>query len=214
VDVGQCQGNPTKRCAPVARTRRLCRRYAHILTSQHSVEIAKMIVRLSKCALLFGVSLFFSLVSIDNTSDYKSNFEFVRHVLSMDTTFPGNHGLWRALPQPSVQIVFYIAIVLWEIATCVLSWWGAVRLTMRLRAPAAAFDQAKSVAVGALTLGCMLWLVAFIDVGGEWFLMWQSKTWNGQEAAFRMFVVLGLILIYLSQPEYRVDKERENLIPK
>jgi predicted small integral membrane protein len=180
-----------------------------ILTSQHLVEAAKMIVRLSKCALLFGVALFFSLVSVNNTSDYKSNFEFVQHVLSMDTTFPGNHGLWRALPQPSVHAVFYIAIVLWEIATCVLGWWGAVRLTRRLRAPAALFDQAKSVAVGALTLGCMLWLVAFIDVGGEWFLMWQSKTWNGQDAAFRMFVVLGLILIYVSQPECRVDEERE-----
>jgi predicted small integral membrane protein len=110
--------------------------------------------------------------------------------------------------------MFFIAIVLWEITTCVLSWWGAVRLTMRLKASAAAFDQAKSVAVGALSLGCMLWLVAFIDVGGEWFLMWQSKTWNGQEAAFRMLVVLGLILIYLSQPECRVDEEREKLIPK
>jgi predicted small integral membrane protein len=55
----------------------------------------------------------FSLVSVNNISDYKSNFEFVRHVLSMDTTFPGNHGLWRALPQPSVHIVFFIALVLW-----------------------------------------------------------------------------------------------------
>jgi predicted small integral membrane protein len=43
--------------------------------------------------------------------------------------------------------------------------------------------------------------VAFISVGGEWFLMWQSKTWNGQDAAFRMFVVLGIILVYLSLPE-------------
>jgi predicted small integral membrane protein len=166
------------------------------------------------CLASLSLSLSLSLISIDNISDYESNFEFVRHVLSMDTTYPGNHGLWRALPQSSVHIMFFIAIVLWEITTCVLSWWGAVRLTMRLKASAAAFDQAKSVAVGALSLGCMLWLVAFIDVGGEWFLMWQSKTWNGQEAAFRMLVVLGLILIYLSQPECRVDEEREKLIPK
>jgi len=70
------------------------------------------------------------------------------------------------------------------------------------------------VAVGAFTLGCMLWLVAFIDVGGEWFLMWQSKPWNGQEAPFRMFVVFGLILMYLSHPECRIDEEREKLIAK
>ncbi len=33
------------------------------------------------------------------------------------------------------------------------------------------------------------------------FLMWQSKTWNGQEAAFRVFVVLDHILLYISSPE-------------
>jgi predicted small integral membrane protein len=31
--------------------------------------------------------------------------------------------------------------------------------------------------------------------------MWQSKTWNGQEAAFRMFTVVGIVLLFLVQPE-------------
>jgi predicted small integral membrane protein len=31
--------------------------------------------------------------------------------------------------------------------------------------------------------------------------MWQSKTWNGQDAAFRMFVMLALTLIFLTLPE-------------
>jgi predicted small integral membrane protein len=46
-----------------------------------------------------------------------------------------------------------------------------------------------------------MWLVAFLDVGGEWFLMWQSQVWNGQEAAFRMFAVVGIVLLILLQPE-------------
>jgi predicted small integral membrane protein len=46
-----------------------------------------------------------------------------------------------------------------------------------------------------------MWLVAFLSVGAEWFLMWQSRTWNGQEAAFRMFAILGIVLIYLAMPE-------------
>ena len=57
------------------------------------------------------------------------------------------------------------------------------------------------VAVAALTLGLLMWLVAFLGVGGEWFLMWQSKTWNGQEAAFRMFTVLGVVLLLVTQPD-------------
>jgi predicted small integral membrane protein len=27
--------------------------------------------------------------------------------------------------------------------------------------------------------------------------MWQSKTWNGQEAAFRMFTMMGISLLFL-----------------
>ncbi len=46
-----------------------------------------------------------------------------------------------------------------------------------------------------------MWLVAFLSVGGEWFLMWQSKTWNGQDAAFRMFMVVGLVLLLIAQPD-------------
>ena len=46
-----------------------------------------------------------------------------------------------------------------------------------------------------------MWLVAFLTVGGEWFLMWQSKSWNGQEAAFRMFTIVGIVLLLLVQRE-------------
>jgi predicted small integral membrane protein len=31
--------------------------------------------------------------------------------------------------------------------------------------------------------------------------MWQSHTWNGQDAAFRMFVVVGLVQLILLQPD-------------
>ncbi len=48
-------------------------------------------------------------------------------------------------------------------------------------------------------------LVAFLDVGGEWFLMWQSKIWNGQEEAFRMFTVVGVVFLVVLQPEPTPD---------
>jgi predicted small integral membrane protein len=160
-----------------------------------------MMIRISKCALLLGVALFFSLVVFNNTTDYDSNYQFVRHVLMMDSTFPGNHGMWRAMKGPRIHTIFYLSIICWEALTCILSWWGFVRLLRALRAAPDAFQSAKSVAVAALTLGCLLWFIAFITVGGEWFLMWQSKTWNGQDAAFRMFVILAFVLIYLTLPE-------------
>ena len=70
-----------------------------------------------------------------------------------------------------------------------------------LRKTAAEFNAAKRLPVIGLTLSLLMWLVAFLAVGGEWFLMWQSPTWNGQEAAFRNFVVVGLVLLVLLQPD-------------
>jgi predicted small integral membrane protein len=160
-----------------------------------------MMVRLSKISLVASVALFFSLVVFNNTTDYDSNYQFVRHVLMMDSTFPGNRGMWRAINWPWVHTVFYLSIIASEMAICVLSWWGVVKLAMHLKASPVAFRRAKSLSVVALTLGCLLWFVAFISIGGEWFLMWQSKTWNGQDAAFRMFTILAIILIFVVMPE-------------
>ena len=47
--------------------------------------------------------------------------------------------------------------------------------------------------------------LAFLDVGGGWFLMWQSKMWNGQEEAFRMFTIVGVVLLIVVQREPTPD---------
>jgi predicted small integral membrane protein len=59
------------------------------------------------------------------------------------------------------------------------------------------FHSAKRLPLLGLMLSLLLWLVAFLCVGGEWFLMWQSPTWNGQQEAFRMFVVVALTFLLI-----------------
>ena len=73
-----------------------------------------MLIRLSKISLVASSAFFLLLVVFNNLTDYGSNFEFVRHVLSMDTTFPGNQGMWRALNSPVIHHAFYASIILWE----------------------------------------------------------------------------------------------------
>jgi len=160
-----------------------------------------MITRTAKLLLLVGIGLFYSLVVFNNVTDFDSNYEFVHHVLAMDSTFPGTHGMWRAIPSPAFHLAFYLGIIAWEIATTILLCWGVVLLFRALLLPAKAFNAAKGVPVMALTLSLLMWLVAFLSVGAEWFLMWQSHTWNGQEAAFRMFTVVGVVLLVLLQPD-------------
>lgn len=160
-----------------------------------------MMLRMSKLLLVLGVALFNSFVVLNNTTDYDSNYRFIRHVLMMDSTLPGNHAMWRAMNSPVWHTIFYFSIIAWESITMVLAWWGGLNLARTLRAPAAAFNQAKKLAIAALAVSLLMWLVAFLSVGGEWFLMWQSKTWNGQDAAFRMFMVVGLVLLLIALPD-------------
>jgi predicted small integral membrane protein len=164
-----------------------------------------VILRWAKIALVAAVAFSYTLVVFDNLTDYGSNYQFVRHVLMMDTTIPGNHGMWRAIDSQAIHTLFYASIIAWEIATCFLLWWGVVRLMRAIRGSAREFDRAKAVAFAGLTLSLLMWLVAFLDVGGEWFLMWQSPSWNGEMAAAREFVVVGIVFLILQQRESEID---------
>jgi len=163
--------------------------------------------RWSKIILLASVALFFTLVVFNNITDFESNYQFVRHVLSMDSTFPGNHGLWRAFPSHNVQLAFYLGIIAWELLNAILCWTAAVALFRVRDSSQESFTQAKGTGIVALTAGLLLWMVAFLTIGAEWFLMWQSKIWNGQEPAFRMFTIEALILGLLLLPEPAVESQ-------
>src|SRR5579862_8702398 len=126
-----------------------------------------MITRSAKLLLLAGIALFYTLVVFNNLTDFDSNYEFVHHVLSMGSTFPGNPGQWRALPSPTAHLVFYLSIIVWEIVTTILLWWGVIALVWALRKSTLAFNAAKRIPVMALTLSLLMWLVAFLSVGAE-----------------------------------------------
>ena len=54
------------------------------------------------------------LVTFDNLTDYDTNYAFVRHVLSMDTTFPGNALLYRRVTSPALWQAGYALIIAGE----------------------------------------------------------------------------------------------------
>jgi len=128
-----------------------------------------MTLRVAKMLLVFAVALFYAFVVFNNTTDYDSNYQFVRHVMMMDSTFPGNHGMWRAINTPVLHTAFYVVIIAWEALAMLLCFGGGVKLAGTLRGTAAAFQSAKGVAIIGLTVCLLPWLVAFLSVGGEWF---------------------------------------------
>ncbi|MGH6819008.1 MAG: DUF2165 family protein [Methylovirgula sp.] len=159
-----------------------------------AVQTAKIV--LVGCVGVLGV-----LTGIDNILDYRTNFEVVRHVLSMDALPPGSAFAWRAITDPRLQRLAYAAIIATELlygSICIL---GALRL-FGTRGPAIrSFDAAKGLAVAGLALGFALYFFGFFVVGGEWFQMWQASQWNMQESAFRFLGAIGFVLILLCLPE-------------
>ena len=165
------------------------------------MRMSMLIVRLAKIALLAAIGGFALIVAYDNMVDYDSNYAFVRHVLSMDTTFPDNAAMDRAITDPRLWSAAYAVIIAVEWLTGALAIVGALVLLVRLRAPAAKFNSAKACAIVALTVGFGLWFFGFLVIAGEYFAMWQSRTWNGQQAAFRIVAIILGVLIFVALPD-------------
>ncbi|SAK77620.1 membrane protein [Caballeronia pedi] len=160
-----------------------------------------MAERLAKLLAVASMALLASLVSFGNLTDYGSNLQFVEHVLRMDTTFPGNANMYRAITSPMLQHFGYDLIIFLETVTALLCWIGVVTMWRALRGENAVFARAKRWAIAGLTLGYLTWQVCFMSIGGEWFGMWQSQQWNGTESAFRFFMTFLVILLFVTRAE-------------
>lgn len=154
--------------------------------------------RLAKVAMVGGLALFALLVCANNIADYDSNFAFVQHVMTMDTTFADSTLRNRAVAVPALHHAAYVSIIVAEGATGLLFAVGTYSLLRMVRAPAARFHRAKRLAMLGVAFGFCIWFVGMIVIGGEWFAMWQSPSWNGQEAAFRFCVIVLLVGIFVA----------------
>ena len=157
--------------------------------------------RITKVIMVASLALFALLVTFDNLTDYDTNYAFVSHVLSMDTTFPGNALMYRAITSPALWQVGYALIIVGEGVSGVVLAIAAIALAWRLRSGGVRFNHAKRFAIIGAAFGFLVWFFGFMVVGGEWFSMWQSPTWNGQEAAFRFYMTILAVLIFVNQPD-------------
>ncbi|HEY9573437.1 MAG TPA: DUF2165 domain-containing protein, partial [Pusillimonas sp.] len=115
---------------------------------------------------------------------------------------------YRAIHTPWLHHAAYLTIILLEVATALLCWLGAMALFRARKASAAGFHRSKNMAIAGLTLGFLTWQIGFMSIGGEWFGMWMSETWNGVPGAFRFLCTLMLVLIYLVQKDGEIHEQR------
>ncbi|MCR8843572.1 DUF2165 domain-containing protein [Paenibacillus sp. SC116] len=157
-----------------------------------------VIIRYLKGAFVLFFAVFVSLIALGNITDYNTNFQFVKHVLSMDTTFEGNTLMYRAITSPLFHHIGYILIIIAEVAVAVTAWIGGIKLLRHAKAGGANYHQSKSWAYISLGLAVSIWFFGFTTVGGEWFAMWMSSEWNGLAPADRIVSYIFGVLIFLS----------------
>ena len=100
---------------------------------------------------------------------------------------------------PLVAVAYWL-IIAWEAATAIILIIAVVRLAAACRIEHR-FADAKPLAILGLTFGLVLYRFGFLVIGGEWFAMWQSQIWNGQQKAFEFISMIGIALIVLLIPE-------------
>lgn len=157
--------------------------------------LARLGTHRAATAVLAAITgLYMLLVVFGNITDFGTNKDFVVHVLAMDTTFKTPGTIWRAITSEGLAITAYILIIIWEALTAVV----LIAATIAwIRNPG---GWAKRVTTIGLLMMIVLFGLGFIVIGGEWFQMWQSKNWNGIEAAFRNVVLAAAALIVTHLP--------------
>ena len=160
-----------------------------------------MIERHLKIFMTGGIAVLCALIVAGNIHDPGTNFLFVQHVFSMDTISPASAMADHALPIALVWRIGFWMIVVGDALTAILFALATVELLRFRKLNARDFHRAKRFVFAGAGCGFLVWFVAFLAVGGEWFAMWQSQVWNGQQPAFRILASILLVLIFVAQPD-------------
>jgi predicted small integral membrane protein len=160
-----------------------------------------MIERILKIIMSGGLAILTALIAYANIHDPGQNLSYVEHVLSMDTVPPDSAMRDHALPIPLAWQVAFWTIVAGEALTAVLFAVGAVELWRARHLKARMFHEAKRCVYLGAAGGLLIWFVGFTAIGGEWYAMWQSQVWNGQQAAFRITALILLTVIFVGQQD-------------
>lgn len=167
-------------------------------------------------AVLVGLNgLYILLVAFGNITDFGTNQAFVQHVLAMDTTnfgAPAGEDLdpdvmWRAITDPVLQNLGYLGVIVWESATAIVL---IAAVVFWIRERHRGYRVARALSTIGLLMLLVLFMGGFITIGGEWFQMWKSTSWNGLDPAFRnsVLALIALVVIHLPSAHWRAAEVR------
>ncbi|HCT77824.1 MAG TPA: hypothetical protein DGG94_06530 [Micromonosporaceae bacterium] len=139
-------------------------------------------------------ALYYALVAFGNITDFGTNQAFVDHVLEMDTTFKDPDVMWRHISNNTIANIAYFGVILWESLIAIVLGVAFVHWLIR------DYKIARRLSTLGWIMVLILFAGGFITIGGEWFQMWQSKTWNGLTPALQNVIIAGFGMILANLP--------------
>ena len=159
-----------------------------------------MVFRLIPLLILLGTGVMGGIVVLNNLTAPGANLAFVEHIMTMDTTNMDKGTQWREIRSPALHRIAFVTILLFEVAVTVLSLVGSYFLATNLGAPADAWEAAKLFGYLAFMAALVVWFLVIQVVGAEWFVSWQSESWNAIRDSTRinLITLAGIIILRLS----------------
>lgn len=155
-------------------------------------------IRISKATLMLFISIFGLLINYNNFADYSTNYEFLAHILSMDTLSGDPKYGFRAIASPMAHHRIYWLLITLEVLFTAFCMIGTYHLFKNIRTSAKQFHEAKKFAIVGLTIAIFVFYICYQVIGVEWFNMDKSQHWNYIDWAQYVIDFILPILIYVS----------------
>lgn len=142
-----------------------------------------------KIVLSLTTAVVMSIVVLNNLQDKHNGLTYTAHTLNM-TYVPDGPLKYRSINDRRYVIGAYTIVVIWEALIALMAAVGALLMCMKRSA-------GLSLAKLAHMLGALLFFGAFRGIAGQWFMMWQSGSFNGLPDAHRMLQWMLAVLVLL-----------------
>lgn len=165
-----------------------------------ALPAAEVAFRLIPLVLLLGTAVTAAVAALNNLTAPGANLDFVRHIMTMDTTNRDRGVRWREVRSPALHRAAFAAILVCELAVAALGLAGSFFLAVNLTAGAEAWESAKLFGYLAFLAALAVWFLIIQVVGAEWYVSWQSEKWNAIRDSIRinLITVAGIIILRLS----------------
>ncbi len=156
-------------------------------------------LRIVKILLVLSVAVWGLLGAFGNLSDWGGTMGAVTATTSMSTIEPGPYS-WRATSNPALMFGVSAAITLTKLVIAALCLLGARKMWAARRQDAAAFAQAKTLAIAGCGAAMFLLFTGWIVFAETWYELWRSEALREAAlgSAFRYGAMITLIGLFVS----------------